>query len=266
RIVFVNRFYAPDHSATSQMLTDLAVELVACGMEVSVVTSRLRYDGPGEPLQARETLDGVSVFRVRTSAFGRSTLAGRAIDYASFYFAAAGRLFALLQPGDVVVAMTDPPLISIPVGWVGRVSGARSVNWLQDIFPEVAAALGMAVSRGVSGRMLTWLRNGSLRKAMVNVVLGTLMRERVAALGVDPRMINVIPNWTDGEAVRPVPRGANPLRAEWGLDSRFVVGYSGNMGRAHEFQTIVDAATALQGEQEIVFLFIGAGVQKALIA
>ena len=125
RIVFVNRFYAPDHSATSQQLTDLAVELVTRGVEVRVVTSRLRYDGPGGLLPPRETLDGVSVYRVSTSAFGRSTLAGRAIDYATFYVAAAARLIALLRRGDAVVALTDPPLISIPVGWVGRVSGAR---------------------------------------------------------------------------------------------------------------------------------------------
>ena len=59
------------------------------------------------------------------------------------------------------------------------------MNWLHDIFPEVAAELGMAVGRGVSGRVLTWLRNGSLRAAVLNVVLGRLMCERVAAMGVD---------------------------------------------------------------------------------
>jgi len=266
RIVFVNRFYAPDHSATSQQLTDLAVALVAGGMEVRVVTSRLRYDSPGSLLPSRETLDGVCVYRVRTSAFGRAALVGRAIDYASFYVAAAMQLLALLRRGDVVVALTDPPLISIPVGWVGWVRGATRMNWLHDIFPEVAAELGMTVARGVSGRALTWLRNSSLRRAVMNVVLGTWMRERVAAMGVAPRNIAVIPNWADGAAIRPVPRDANPLRAEWGLDSRFVVGYSGNMGRAHEFRTIVDAAAALQAERDIVFLFIGGGAQKGLIA
>ena len=52
RMVFVNRFYAPDHSATSQQLTDLAVELVTRGVEVRVVTSRLRYDIPWGPASA----------------------------------------------------------------------------------------------------------------------------------------------------------------------------------------------------------------------
>ncbi len=265
RIVFVNRFYAPDHSATSQMLTDLAVTLAAVGMDVHVVTSRLRYDDPNDRLRRREQLDGVEVHRVWTSSFGRGALVGRAIDYLSFYIAASARLLALLARDDVVVAKTDPPLISVPVGWVARLRGARRVNWLQDVFPEVAAELGIALGRGATGRVLAWLRNASLRNAMANVVLGTRMQARVAAMGVAARKIVVIPNWADGAAVRPVPPEANALRAEWGLDGRFVVGYSGNMGRAHEFQTIVDAADALRDERDITFLFIGGGAQKTAI-
>ena len=154
----------------------------------------------------------------------------------------------------------------MPVGWAGWLRGARRVNWLQDVFPEVAAELGMGVARGVPGRAATWLRNRSLRKATANVAIGTRMRDRMAAQGVEPRTIVVIPNWADGAAVTPVPRDANPLRAEWGLAGKFVVGYSGNMGRAHEFRTIVDAAAALREDRDIVFLFIGGGAQKEMIA
>ena len=42
RIIFLNRFFHPDHSATSQILSDLAFHLVGCGYEVCVVTSRQR--------------------------------------------------------------------------------------------------------------------------------------------------------------------------------------------------------------------------------
>jgi glycosyltransferase involved in cell wall biosynthesis len=105
-----------------------------------------------------------------------------------------------------------------------------------------------------------------LRRAAANVVLGQRMRERVTALGVDPRRIAVIPNWADGALLRPVERGANPLRAEWGLGDRFVVGYSGNLGRVHEFGTVLGAAEALRSQADIVFLFIGDGAQKAALA
>jgi glycosyltransferase involved in cell wall biosynthesis len=78
--------------------------------------------------------------------------------------------------------------------------------------------------------------------------------------------IRVIPNWADMEAIRPVAAAANPLRREWGLDGKFVVCYSGNMGRVHEFGTILDAAERLAGKAEaMVFLFIGGGAQRRMV-
>lgn len=266
RVVFVNRFYAPDISATSQLLTDLAVAMAAGGAEVHVVASRLRYDEPAAVLRAAERIDDAAVRRVRTTSFGRGNLVGRAFDYLSFYVSATFCLLGLLRKGDVVVAKTDPPLISVPAWCVAKLRGARTVNWLQDVFPEAAGALGLSVGRGISGRVLAWLRNVSLRGARVNVVLGRLMRDRVAGLGVDPANIVVIPNWADGSAVRPVPVESNPLRAEWRLGGKFVVGYSGNMGRVHEFQTLLEAASVLKGDTDVAFLFIGEGAQKAALA
>src|SRR5207344_282420 len=99
-----------------------------------------------------ELVHGVSVDRVRTTAFGRAGLVGRALDYLTFYVAAFFRLLHLARRGDVIVAKTDPPLVSIPAGWVARIRGARLVNWLQDIFPEVAAKLSVPLAGGVVGR------------------------------------------------------------------------------------------------------------------
>jgi colanic acid biosynthesis glycosyl transferase WcaI len=266
KIVFVNRFYAPDHSATSQMLTDLAAALAADGDEVHAVTSRLRYDDAAASLTPHERIDGVLVHRVRTSTFGRDHLPGRALDYLSFYVAATATLARLVRPGDVVVAKTDPPLVAVAAGWIAGRRGARLVNWLQDLFPEVAANLGIPPARGLGGRLLARLRDRSLRHAAANVVLGRLMCERVVALGVDPRKVAVIPNWADSALLSPMERDANPLRAEWRLEDKFVVGYSGNLGRAHEFRTVLGAAEALRAQADIVFLFVGGGALKETLA
>ena len=85
------------------------------------------------------------------------------------------------------------------------------------------------------------------------------MAERVHSRGVAADRITVIPNWCDDEDIRPVARCENPLRREWGLEGRFVVGYSGNLGKAHEFDTVLAAAERLRNQQKIVFLFIGGG-------
>lgn len=262
KIVLVNRYFFPDHSATSQLLSDLAFYLAEQGVDVRIVTSRQRYDEPNAHLKKKEVIGSVHVERVWTSHFGRQNLVGRAFDYLTFYASTGWRLIWLLRRGDVVVAKTDPPLISVVVAAVSKLRGARLVNWLQDVFPEVAVALGVKALGGRFGAWVRSLRDVSLRAAVMNVVLGEHMAERVRACGVSVDKVRVISNWADGGVITPIPAYANPLRAEWNLTGKFVVMYSGNMGRAHEFETILGAAELLQADARFVFLFVGGGNQR----
>ena len=119
-----------------------------------MVTSCQLYDNAAA-LALRERIDGVDVHRVRTTRFGRDKLVGRAADYANFYLAAGWRLWRIARAGDVIVAKTDPPLISVIAALVARRRGARLVNWVQDAFPEVAEALG------VRARSAAWSKTKS---------------------------------------------------------------------------------------------------------
>ncbi|MGI2323691.1 MULTISPECIES: glycosyltransferase family 4 protein [unclassified Methylococcus] len=258
QILFLNRFFYPDHSATSQLLSDLAFALGESDRKVRVITSRQRYDDPGADLPAFEAVGGVFVHRVWTSRFGRAWLPGRALDYLSFYVSAGWRLWRLTRAGDVIVAKTDPPLISLVGAVVARLRGARLVNWLQDLFPEVAEALGVRMP-GLAVRRLRDWRNASLRQARTNVVLGERMAERLRESGVPAERVEIIHNWADGGTIRPTAAAGNPLREEWGLSGRFVAAYSGNLGRAHEFDTLLAAAELLRGLDGMAFLFIGGG-------
>lgn len=261
-VVFVNRYFSPDISATSQMLSDLAFGLARRGWRVRVVTSRQRYDDPGARLPAREVIDGVEVVRVATTRFGRASLPGRAVDYLTFYLSAAWTLVRSVRPGDVVVAKTDPPLLSILTSPIARLRRASAVNWLQDLFPEIAAGVGLG--GGAAARpffaALARLRDASLRGAACNVVLGERMRRLVLARGIPEDAIRIVHNWADGARIRPVAPQSNRLRREWGLDGRFVVGYSGNLGRAHEFATMLAAIEATASAAvPVTWLFIGGG-------
>lgn len=264
RIIFINRFFYPDLSATSQLLSDLAFHFAARGLEVLVVTSSQSYDDPSVTFATRELVNGVDIKRIRTTRFGRAQLWLRMTDYLTFYLGAAWYLLKVVNSEDIVVAKTDPPLISVLAGGVAKWRGATLVNWIQDLFPEIAESLGVLKLRSV-GRILRSLRNGSLRRAQRNVVLGTRMEQRLIAPAVPRDKIRVIHNWADGQEIRPIDRDANELIDHWGLRKRFVVGYSGNMGRAHEFATILEAAELLSGMEDIVFLFIGNGPQRQWI-
>lgn len=263
RIIFVNRYFYPDHSATSQMLSDLAFGLDADGSyQIHIVTSRQRYDDPMAQLAAFEEVNGVRVHRVWTSRFGRRHLPGRALDYLSFYLTAFTKLVQLADNGAVVVAKTDPPLVSVIAAMAAKLRSARLVNWIQDLFPEVAGALGVSLARGPAFQLLRWLRNLSVRGASKNVAIGQSMRDRIVAEGAPNGSVEVIHNWADGRQICPVDAADNALRKEWGLAGKFVIGYSGNLGRAHEHRPILEAATRLRDHPEIAFLIIGGGINR----
>jgi colanic acid biosynthesis glycosyl transferase WcaI len=266
RIVFVNRYFYPDQSATSQLLTDLASALVESGFNVHVICSRQRYDDARARLAPRESHEGVTVHRVWTTRFGRSGLVGRAFDYATFYASCTLALLRLLRPGDTVIAETDPPLISIPAMVAARLRGAEIINWLQDIFPEVASRLAMNPLPPFLDALLRRCRDLSLRAARVNVVLGARMREQLLRTGIPADKILVIENWAERHPTAPKTVQHSALRSGLGFVDRFVVAYSGNLGRAHEFQTLLGAAELLRADTNIVFLMIGGGAGMKQLA
>ena len=195
RVVFLNRFFYPDHAPTAELLSDVAFALAERGFDVSVITSRQHYDKADAELPRREKVRGVDITRVWTSKHGRLHLAGRSMDYLTFYLSSAWHVWREAQAGDVIVAKTDPPLLSIPMSLIAKLKGAYLVNWLQDIFPEVAEALnvGGGLGRAASGALRP-LRNWSLRSADVNVVVGQGMATRLQKLGLAPDTIQVIIN------------------------------------------------------------------------
>jgi colanic acid biosynthesis glycosyl transferase WcaI len=220
------------------MLSDLAFHLAARGWTVSVVTSRQRYDDASARLPPYETMGGVDVGRVWSTRFGRGFLPGRAIDYATFYISAFFALLRGAERGSTIVALTDPPLISVVAALAAMLRGARLINWTQDLFPEVAEALGMRALR-----VLRRVRDWSLRRARTNVALGDSMAARL------PNAI-VIHNWADA-ALHPVDVPHD----------RFVAGYSGNLGRAHDVQTILAAIRELRDDAGIEFVITGGGAR-----
>jgi glycosyltransferase involved in cell wall biosynthesis len=269
RILLLNRYFFPDCSATSQLATDLAVDLAACGFEVVAITSRQRYDNPLARLVPEQVHAQVRIRRVGTTSFGRQNLAGRAFDYLSFYLRASITLWREARPGNVVIAMTDPPLLGLPALVVARLRGARCLNWMQDVFPELAERLHLLRPHALAS-VLRVLRNWSLRHADATVVIGEHMAALVGPYCRSPPV--VIPNWALEEGTDATGTSTSgefavskPLRAAWDLGDVFIVGYSGNMGRAHRLDELIDAASALQSQPALRFVLIGDGAQRAAL-
>jgi len=101
------------------------------------------------------------------------------------------------------------------------------------------------------------------------------MATRLEAQGVPQEKVRCVANWSDGSVVVPIPSEENALRKSWASSGNFVVGYSGNLGRAHDVETIVAAMTLLQERAKgtpvdavaarILFIIVGAGAQRVRI-
>lgn len=261
QVIFVNRYFYPDECATAQLLGDLAFYLAGRGHAVTVVASRQLYKDARADLPHLEDVSGVRIYRCWSTSFGRANLLGRALDYLSFYLGAWFCTGRLLCADNVLVAMTDPPLLGVALYPVVRLRGARLVNWLQDLYPELAAANGVMLATGLFGKGLRRLRNMNCRRAKINVVVGERMAGLLWSQGVPDEQLRIISNWAP-KGLRPVVAAENRLREAWGLQDKFVIGYSGNLGRVHEFGTVIEAAKHLQSDRRFVFLFIGAGAQR----
>jgi colanic acid biosynthesis glycosyl transferase WcaI len=259
RIFFFNRFFWPDQSATAQILTDLCRDLDARGYRITVVSSRLDYSNKTIQYRHRESLGGVKVVRLWSTRFGRGTLAGRLLDYLTIYYSFFAYILRNLGPDDIVVLKTDPPLLSI-LGALGRmVKQFRLVSWCQDVFPEVAM-VGMqeSILTDLIFQPLKLIRDWSLAASDRVVVLGHDMWAYLAGRRLDPRRMACISNWSV-QSDEPHTREAD-LRRQWGIrEDAFVVGYSGNLGRAHDWRTLLAVARRFRGDENVVFLFCGGG-------
>lgn len=263
-ILFVNQHYYPDFASTGQHLTDLAEHLAGEGFEVHVLCSRGRYLAGRLQAPKREVHHGVTIRRVGGTSFGRGSHLGRLADYASFYTHAL-RHVLLGRRFDAVVMLTTPPLLVVLGGLAHRLRGRRYGVWSMDLHPDAEEALGMIRPGGLAARFLHALNDWGYRGADFVVDLGGYMKARLRRKGVEAERLHTIPVWSKRDEILPSPAEQNPLRAELGLEGRFVVMYSGNAGLAHRFEEVLEAMRALREHPSLYFLFVGGGPRRAEI-
>ena len=265
-VCFFNRSYHPEATATGQLLTELAEDLAAVhGFAVTVVTGPSLTGGSapsatGGWLSRTEVRNGVVVRRARAATLSRAGFAGRATNYLT-YFLGACAIALRLRRHDVVIALTDPPVVGLAALIAARRSRARFVYWCQDVFPEVAALLEDFRSP-VANRWLDRIGRFLVRRADRVVAVGETMRDRlIADKGADPRAVTVIHNWADCAAVVPGDK-RNPFSIDHGLADLFVVMHSGNVGLSQDLDTLLEAAARLRAYPDIVVAIVGDGVKR----
>jgi GDP-L-fucose synthase len=261
RVLFINRSYWPDAEATGQLLTELCEDL-AGSFDVTVLAGQPNQNPDGQAYRARgtEQRNGVTIRRVWNTRFAKRSLIGKAVNLLSFWCMAAVAALRLPKP-DILVVETDPPLLCLLGAFLRHWYGCRLVVYLQDIYPDVAVAVGK-LPRGPLTDAIRWLFFSVYQRADAVIVLNNEMRSLLAASHVDPQRIHCVPNWIDTTVVAPV-KSANPFRAEHHRAGEFLVMYSGNVGLCQRLEDVIAAAALLKDTPHIRFLIVGEGSLKA---
>jgi colanic acid biosynthesis glycosyl transferase WcaI len=256
RLLVLNQYYWPGVEATAQLLTELC-EALADDLEIKVVTGQL-HGQDEEP--HRSVRSGVEIVRVPSTSFERSKLLARASNYATYLTSAL--LGGLRGPRpDVVLCMTDPPIVANIALLVARRFRVPLVVISQDVFPEIAVQL-KRLENPVVMSLLRSLVGLYLRRADRIVAIGDTMRLRLEEKGAPPDRVLVIPNWIDTTRLGPLDK-SNHWSQSRGIDEKFVVMHSGNVGHAQDLDSLIRAATFLRDLDDLLIMIIGTGARHA---
>ena len=252
RLLVLNQYYWPGVEATAHLLRELC-EALAEDFDVEVVTGGLRDAAP-----RRVVHRGVSIRRVHSTSFDRRQIALRATNYLTYLATSLVEGLRSERP-DVVLCMTDPPVVADVALLIARRFDVPLVVISQDVFPEIAVELGRLENPLVVGALRLAIR-AYLERAACVVAIGETMRRRLEAKGAAPERVTVISNWVDTEALTPQPRD-NKWARKHGLADKFVVMHSGNVGHAQNLDALVRAATFLRDLDDLAIAIIGGGAR-----
>jgi glycosyltransferase involved in cell wall biosynthesis len=220
-------------------------------------------EGRGRRLVERQDYRGMTVLRARGTRFSKRRFSGRFSNYVSYFLSACYAGLKLERP-DVVVALTDPPIIGLAAYLAARRLRAPLVMSYRDIFPEAARLLEDFHSETVN-RALQAVNCFLVRRAERSIALGETMRKRlIEGKGAPPDRVVVIPDWADCQDIVPAPK-QNAFAQAHGLAEKFIVMHSGNIGLSQGLEVLVDAAARLRSFPEIVIVFVGDGVKKVAL-
>lgn len=262
RLSVITQFFPPDYAATGQLIEELTRQLGNQGVDVKVFTGQPGYAFQTTTAPNYERLGPVQIKRSRTSQLWPNRVRGKAVNGILFTIRAFLHLLRNAQRRDLVLVTTAPPFLPIIAYLANILFGLSYVCLLYDLYPDIAVELGVISNRHWLTRSWRTLNQLVWKNADAIIVLSPAMKQRVANNCPEiAAKVSVIHSWADSETIVPLSKSENWFAMKHGLIKPFTVLYSGNLGRCHDVDTILEAASLLRG-QPIQFVCIGNGAKR----
>lgn len=262
RLSIITQFYPPDYAATGQLIEELAVQLGRIGLSVQVFTGQPGYAFHNELAPRNEQLGLVTIRRSSATRLWSKRIRGKALNGVLFCLRSALHLLRNRSRGDVLLLTTAPPFLPLLGYFAHKLFGIPYVCLLYDLYPDVAVELNVVSKQNWLVRFWDAVNCRIWKNAQQVIVLSSSMKDRIVAKCPEINdQVAVIHNWADQNWIVPIAKQQNNFAKEFNLVEKFTVLYSGNMGRCHDMETIMEAVKLLQAEP-IQFVFIGNGAKR----
>jgi len=266
QIWVISELYYPEETSTGAFLTQTA-EGLAKRFPVRVLCSQPTYGARGRSAPVNEVRNGVKVHRCWGTTFNKDILPLRLVNMVTITLSIMFSAILRIRAEDCVLVVTNPPTLPLVAALACFLHRAKCVLIVHDVYPEVLIATGVFRRSSLLTRAIEWTTRALYRRMTRVVVLGRDMKALVQSkLPTAGDLITTIPNWADLDLVKPLPRNENPLLRDLRLAERFVIQYSGNIGRTHGIENLVLCAEQFANNANVHFLFIGFGGKKVWLA
>ena len=285
KLLIYAHYYAPDVASTGQLLQDMA-EGMRQEFDVTVICTVPSYGGVIEEKYKtkryyKEKLNGVRIIRVRVSEFTKSNKLSRIKNLLDYYWNARTAT-KLVGNQDYVFSISQPPIMGGMLGLYGKKKiktgdgkHPRFIYCIQDFNPEQIEATGYIKIKALL-KMALWFDKRSCRKSDLVITVGRdlveTLKKRFAKETVPKHtMIN---NWIDEKKIYPLPADhprVVAFKQQYGLEDKFVIMYSGNLGLYYDLEGLIKVIEKFQGAKtkdgkDVVFAFVGNGsVREKLV-
>ncbi len=263
RLWVISELYYPEDTSTGYYLTKIAEGLAERSSQpVHVLCGRPAYAARGRTTSKTEMHNGVQIRRCAGTTWNKDCVMLRIVNLITLCISMFFQALWRIRKGERVLVVTNPPLLPFVISWACRIKRAKCVLLIHDVYPDVAVAAGLLKQSSWVTRFSRWAVRRLYRSMDQIVVLGRDMKTLVAQQIPDrENRITIIPNWADTDLIKP-RFGQNRILRDLGLTGKFVLQYSGNMGRSHNLEAIVQCAEGLKHRQDIHFLIVGGGAKK----
>lgn len=272
KILAYSVYYAPDMASTGQIYTEL-FESLSDEFDITVICTVPSYTGtvPDEYKCNKlyfEEQGRVHVVRVPVREFSKEDKKSRVLNMADFWFGARRATRELGSDFDSVFTFSGPPILGGMLGVYGsKRCKAPLVYGIQDFNPEQTMAVGYAGNAVVHKLMMAFDKRSCKRSACV-IVPGRDLKDTLSVRfgGNHVPHCEVINNWADDQNVVPLPKDdprVSAFRREHGMEGKFVVMYSGNVGLYYDLPNIMKVIARFKGRDDVLFAFVGEGAVKA---